>query len=375
MLKTLRKRKRVVFFLAVLLLLAVLSAPRLLKMRTPVLSEEARQFFLQVRSDQVYNNNLVFCSEDHLAVGDQLVCMDGDRINLYGPGHTPELILNTLGVDAATLQLYSLWPHLYFDDWRSDSLTLYDYHLETQKLQKLCQVPKCRFWAVTGDSFVYLVYTSFEEQEQAPLHIRDLVTGEDRQICPAASSFGLVEGELRYVSYREEDDCYDVYRYDESRNISHSIGSFPALLGKNCQFQFCPDKIVMARYGTDVLNRDYDPQRAMQMVVYDLPSESVETYSLPADVYQLIAADSYAYAVVYKIVGGGDFGIYRIDLENGELHDITPTGELGGVTILWVESDERAYIMQFHGFSNNAWGSLHRYDADTDQTEFLCWLD
>ena len=59
MLKTLRKRKRVVFFLVVLLLLAVLSAPRLLKMRTPVLSEEARQFFLQVRSDQVFNNALV----------------------------------------------------------------------------------------------------------------------------------------------------------------------------------------------------------------------------------------------------------------------------------------------------------------------------
>ncbi len=374
MLKALWKRKRVVFFLAVLLLLAVLSAPRLLKMRTPVLSEEARQFFLQVRSDQVYNNNLVFLSEDFLAVGDQLVCMDGDRINLYGPGHTPELILNTVEADAATMQFYSLWPHLYFDDWRSDSLTLYDYQLETQKLQKLCQVPSCRFWAVTGDSFVYLVYTSFEEQEQAPLHIRDLVTGEDRQICPAASSFGLVEGELRYVSYRKEDDSYDVYRYDESQNISHSIGSFPALLGKNCQFQFCPNKIVMARYGTDVLNRDYDPQRAMQMVVYDLPSESIETYSLPADVNQLIAADSYAYAVVYKIVGGGDFGIYRIDLESGELHEITPTGELGGVTILWVESDERAYIMEFHGFTN-AWGCLHRYDAETDQTKFLCWLD
>ena len=358
-------------FLLLLSLAAAVLFPQSLSLGLP---EHALQFFRQARSDRRFNNALVHASTDKLAFGDQLLMMDGDRINLYGAGHSPQLILDTAKLHAYIDQLYCIWPHLYFSRWTSDSLTLFDYHLETQELQELCQVPSCRFWAVSGNDFIYLAYTPFSEQDHAPLHIRDLSTGEERQISAAASSFGLVEGELRYVSYREADDCYDVYRYDEKQNDSLPLGSFPALMGKNCLFQFCPDKIVMARYGNEIFNFDYRKRDATKLAVYDLKSDSIVSYPLPSELQQLNAAEHYAYVLLYNTVGGGGYGVYRVDLENGEMKEITPKGEVGGVTILWVESDERAYIMEFHGFSN-ARGALHRYDAETDKTDFLCWID
>ena len=356
-------------FLFLLTLFATVLFPQGLSLGVP---DNAIEFFQQARSDDLFNNDLVFRSQDMLAVGDQLLMMDGPLINLYGAGHSPQRILNTakLQLHAYIDQLYCLWPHLYFSCSSSDSLTLYDYHLETQELKELCQVPSCRFWAVSGNAFIYLAHMPFSEQDHAPLHIRDLSTGEDRQISAAASSFGLVEGELRYVSYREEDDCYDVFCYDEKQNVSLPIGSFPALMGKNCLFQFCPDKIVMARYGNEIFNFDYRRRDATKLAVYDLKSDSIVSYPLPSQLQQLNAAEHYA----YLLLGGSGYGVYRMDLDNGEMKEITPKGEVGGVTILWVESDERAYIMEFHGFSN-ARGALHRYDAEQDQTEFLCWLD
>lgn len=358
-------------FLSLLSLATAVLFPQGLSLGLP---EYALQFFRQVQSDRRFNNELVHASSDMLAVGDQLLMMDGPLINLYGAGHSPQRILNTAKLHTYIDQLYCLWPHLYFSNWSSETSTLYEYHLETQELQELCQVPSCRFWAVSGNAFIYLAHMPFSEQDHAPLHIRDLRTGEDRQVSAAVSSFGLVEGELRYVSFREADDCYDVYRYDEKQNVSLPLGSFPALMGKNCLFQFCPDKIVMARYGNEIFNFDYRRRDATKLAVYDLKADSIVSYPLPSELQQLNAAEHYAYLLLYNTVGGGGYGVYRMDLENGEMKEITPKGEVGGVTILWAESDKRAYIMEFHGFSN-ARGALHRYDAEQDQTEFLCWID
>ena len=157
-------------FLFLLTLFATVLFPQGLSLGVP---DNANEFFQQARSDDLFNNHLVFRSKDKLAVGDQLLMMDGPFINLYGAGHSPQRILNTAKLHTYIDQLYCLWPHLYFSNWSSETATLYDYHLETQELKELCQVPSCRFWAVSGNAFIYIFPCILDDIFESSAAVRD----------------------------------------------------------------------------------------------------------------------------------------------------------------------------------------------------------
>ena len=261
-------------------------------------SAEVDHFFQQAQSDQVFNNALEYSSQDKIVAGDQLLLMDGDRVRLYGSGHSPELVCTAL--ESYINQLYCVDQNLYLSSWSSDSTRIYRFAYGTQVLRELCQIPSVRFWAVLENDLFYLEHRPFSEEDQAALHIRNLSSGDDRVICPCASSFGIVNGTLRYISYRDETESYEIFDYDRAAREAVRIGEFPAAFGLNCSFQFTPDKVLMARYGQNIVNFDYNQQYTNKLAVYDLNSESLSLYTLPREIQQLNAYDQYAYAELYN---------------------------------------------------------------------------
>ncbi len=375
-----QKRLLLICLLTVFLLLSPFLYHSLTESRLKRIeaSEEVERFFQQAQSDQVFNNALVHSSRDIIVAGDQLLLMDGNSVRLYGSGHSPELVCNSLGsyID----QLYCVDQNLYFSSWSSDSTRIYRFSYGTQEIQEFCQVPSARFWAVLENDLVYLEYRPFSEADQAALHIRDLSSCDDRVICPCASSFGIVKGTLRYISYREETESYEIFDYDRAAREAVRIGEIPAAFGLNCAFQFTPDKVLMVRYGQDIVNIDYSQQFTNKLAVYDLNSESLSLYTLPREIQQLNAYDRYAYAQLYNVVIDSQDpdlwqnGLYRINLNTGEAEKIAQDFDLGGVVQLWVNSDDCVYITQFHVYSDQ-WGALYRYDAAEKQMEFICWIE
>lgn len=319
----------------------------------------------------VFEDEVVYSSGDDIL----FVSGDGESVPLVSHG----VFMRKMPKERAFLRsafldkFYFTDSKLYFTYWSSTETALFCYDLISREYQAVCRTPITHELAVIGEHYYYLVESqSFQEEDEAPLIARNIHTGEERQICPRVSALGIVNGKLRYVSLDKE--AYQVLEYDEQSGLSSLLGAIPADFGRNCQFSFTPDSVVMGRFGQNIYNFDYKPGYASKIIVYNLSSGEKAEYPLPSEIHHFVACDRFAYAYVYKLRGGGPpevAGCYRVDLTNGETEKLPH--DLNGVVGLWASSDNTVYIQQYHIF-REARGALYRIDMASLEETFIAWL-
>jgi hypothetical protein len=277
--------------------------------------------------------------------------------------------------------LFISWGYFdkdYNDDQPSNT-ALFSMDLQTMETRLLCTVPKCYVWGVEGDSFYYLEQSQLmSEKDHKPLHVRNLRTDEDVRVCVEVTDFGIVDGQLRYVS--RQDGAYHVFTYDHQSGNSMLLGVIPDVFGENCRFQFTADRVFMERSGLDAFNMHYPSATAKQLVVFYLADGHSDTFPLPSEIQRLVICERFAYAVLYNTAqyGGSSLtsGIYRIDLSTGDAQKIPH--DLTAVTDIWDDDDDAVFITHYdlHGSGGyKAQGVLYRYDCANSQEQLLYWLD
>lgn len=242
---------------------------------------------------------------------------------------------------------------------------IYRYDLSENTYTPVCQTPYLFSWAVMDDYLVYREHPANYEPRRAPLWICDLNTGTATQICEDVEEFGIVDGQLRYITCA---DAYTLYAYDPAQDSSSVLGAFT---GDWEVFNFTTDAVVMYNW-----NRD----RNRELGVYTLRSGTATVYTMPRGIQFMAAGDRYAYAVIYdtqknssSAVASGENGIYRIDLTDGSYRVVNKA--YGSGTELYVASDDRIYIIQGRmGFLFRYRTHVYILDCETGHMEKLTTL-
>ena len=230
--------------------------------------------------------------------------------------------------------------YLYFALNTDQKNMLYRYDLRENTYAPVCEIPNLYRWVVVDNYFIYREHPLNNDEKRSPLCIFNFVDGTTTQVCANVEEFGIVDGQLRYIT---NTDTYELYQYDYATKQSTVLGEF------HCEFDdaydifnFTPDCVVMLNW-----SRDYN----RNLVVYSLSSNSTAVYTLPKGIHNMVAYDQYAYAVVYdtqkhssEAVAAEENGIYRINLTDGsyEVVESNATDD----TEIHVVSDDRIYIIQ-----------------------------
>lgn len=228
---------------------------------------------------------------------------------------------------------------LYFELRSTQKDMLYRYDLNEGTYAPVCEIPYLYRWVVVDHYFIYREHPTNNPEKHSPLWIYDLQDGTTTQVCSNVEEFGIVDGQLRYITYA---DIYKLYQYDYLEDTSHTLGAFSCKLDSKYDiFNFTPDSVVMLNWG------EYD----RNLVVYTLSSGATATYTLPKGIHNMVAYDQYAYAVVYdtkknssEAAAAKENGIYRINLTDGSYECVEYDAD--DDTEIHVVSDDHVYIIQ-----------------------------
>ncbi len=229
---------------------------------------------------------------------------------------------------------------LYFDIYLNEELWLYRYDLAENIYAPVTEVPRVYRWTIVGEYFIYTEHPTNNPDNQSSLWIYNLKDGTTVQVCESVEEFGIVGGQLRYITYM---DNYTLYQYDYIDKQSSNLGSFSSVFDEKYDiFNFTADAVVMLNW-TGECKRN--------LVVYAISSGSSAVYTLPKGIQYMVAYERYAYLVVYdrysnisEAVPSAYNGIYRIDLENGTYEVVEKKVDSG--TEIHVTSDDNTYIIQ-----------------------------
>ena len=230
--------------------------------------------------------------------------------------------------------------YLYFCLASNQVDKLYRYDLKERTYAPVCETPSLYRWVVVDDYFIYREQPSNNDEKRSPLYIYNLIDGTTTQVCADVEEFGIVDGQLRYITNA---DTYALYQYNYIDNHSTALGTF------NCEFDdaydifnFTPNSVVMLNWSRE---------NKCDLAVYSISSNSSAVYTLPKEIHDMVAYDQYAYAVVYdthknssEAVAAEENGIYRIHLTDGSYEVIESNAN--DDTEIYVVSDDCIYIVQ-----------------------------
>ncbi len=233
-----------------------------------------------------------------------------------------------------TIQDTFVWDsYLYFESHDEERSTIYRYDLNAHTYAPVCEIPHPYRWVVVDGSLIYREHPAHDAEKRSPLWIYHFEDGSTQQICPHVEEFGIVGGQLRYIT---NDGNYNLYHYTE--NASSLLGTFPSEFDYPYHlFNFTHDAVVMYGYGKD----------APALLVYSLSSDRSVVYPLPANTHQFVAYDRYAFFVVYDrsdLSTDENSGIYRMSLSDGS-YELVEKGA-NQDTKIHVASDDTIYIIQ-----------------------------
>lgn len=250
--------------------------------------------------------------------------------------------------------------YLYFELNTDQKNYLYRYDLQEHTYTQLCETPYLYRWVVVDDYFIYREHPANNSEKQAPLCIYNMTDGTTKQICSNVEEFGIVDGQLRYVTLS---DRYSLFRYDYAEDDSTLIGTFAMNGDKEFDiFNFTSGFVVMYTFQKN--NPD--------LFVYSCASNTSSVYTLPKGINHVVAYDQYAYLVVYDepsnqsgCISAKENGIYRICLADGS-YEVVDTN-VNSYTEVHVVSDDFFYINQGHRV-------VYRYDYTTGTKEKIAAL-
>ena len=230
--------------------------------------------------------------------------------------------------------------NLYFELNTDQENWLYCYDLKEGIYTQVCKIPRLYRWVVVNDYFIYIESPSNNDEKHSPLCIYNLKDGTTTQVCANVEEFGIVDGQLRFITNA---DAYELYQYNYIENHSTILGTFYNEFDDAYDiFNFTPDSVVMLNWSS---------AHEHKLVVYTLSSDSTAVYELPKGIQRMVAYDQYAYAVVYDTqknssgaVAAKENGIYRINLADGS-YEVVESNVNDG-TEIHVISDDRIYIVQ-----------------------------
>lgn len=230
--------------------------------------------------------------------------------------------------------------YLYFELNTDQEDWLYRYDLKESTYAPICEIPSLYRWAVVDNYFIYREHPSNNDENRSPLCIYNLMDGTTTQVCANVEEFGIVDGQLRFITNA---DAYELFQYNYIENYSTILGTFYCELDDTYDiFNFTPDGVVMLN-----CSKDYN----QNIVVYSLSSNSTAVYTLPKGIHNMVAYDQYAYVVVYdtqknssEAVAAEENGIYRINLADGSYEVIESNAS--DDTEIHVISDDCIYIVQ-----------------------------
>ncbi len=229
---------------------------------------------------------------------------------------------------------------LYFELTSDRGCMLYRYDLAERTYAPVCETPRLYRWVVADNRLIYTEHPLNSSETHTPLWLYNLNDGTSTQICADIEEFGIVDGQVRYITYT---DSYELFQYDCAYGIITPLGEFsPEFDKKYDLFNFTSDSVVMLNW-----ERELD----QNLVVYTLSSDSTAVYTLPKGIQHLVAYDQYAYAVLYDTqkyssdaVASKNNGIYRINLTDGSYEVVAKNAD--NDTEIHVISDDRIYIIQ-----------------------------
>lgn len=265
--------------------------------------------------------------------------------------------------------IYPCGSYLYFELGSSDGYVLYRYDLISGTYAPLIELPRTDGWLIVGDFCVYREGLITGEKEQSALYIHNLRTDTRTLVCPDVVEFGIVNGQLRYLTYTV---AYALYQYDGASGNSLLLGTFSCDLGSDYDhFNFTSDTVILHNYS-------WAHQR--NLTVYTISSQRTAAYTLPLPIHQLTAYDRYAYAVLFdttwdssQAIPGKENGLYRIDLTDGSYEKILSDAD--DLTEIHVVSDDQVYIIQgSDGFLSLLKRHVYILDIPTGKKEKLAVL-
>ena len=230
--------------------------------------------------------------------------------------------------------------YLYFELTSDQEDKLYCYDLKERTYAPVCEIPSLYRWVVVDDYFIYTEHPTNNDEKRTPLCVYNLTDRTTTQVCADAEEFGIVDGQLRFIT---NGDAYELYQYNYADNRSTFLGTFDCEFDDAYDiFNFTPDGVVMLSW-----SRDYNSNIAF----YSLSSNSTAVYTLPKEIHNMVAYDQYAYAVVYdtrknssEAVAAAENGIYRIHLTDGSYEVVERNAN--HYTKIHVVSDDCIYIIQ-----------------------------
>lgn len=255
---------------------------------------------------------------------------------------------------------------LYFELVTEKQDMLYRCDLTNGTYEPVCEIPFLYRWAVMDNYFIYLEHPKNNGERRYPLCIYNLKEGTTTQICSNVEEFGVINGQLRYITYGDE---YALYQFDFEENCSAAIGTFGCEFDdKYDVFNFVLDGVVMLNWGRE---------NGQNLVVYTLSSNSTAVYTFPKEIQRMVAYDQFAYAVVYDThknssdaVASEENGIYRIHLTDGSYEAVQSDASEG--TNIHVISDDCVYILQRKmNLLFQARTHIYKFDYQTGDKEKL----
>lgn len=308
-------------------------------------SEPASTAAVNSFSEANFNNNYWF-SGDFWALDDTIFYLQDGMYNMGAYRSTngsQKLLFQESDFSEGNTTIGDIFVcdnFLYFELTEAQGTWLYRYNLEECSYAPVCQAPELYRWAVVDDYFIYREHPANNEDKNSPLWVYNMPEGTATQVCADVEEFGIVDGQLRYIT---NVDDYELYQYDYAENHSAFLGKFYCEFDDAYDiFNFIPDGVVMLNW-TNAYDRN--------LVVYSTSSDSTAVYTLPKGIHNLVACDQYAYAVIYDTkknsstaLPAEENGIYRINLSDGSYEVVEHNADDG--TEIHVVSDDCIYIVQ-----------------------------
>ena len=253
-------------------------------------------------------------------------------------GNVVKLLESSDFEDADVGECYANGSGLYFRYIATPTDYIYRYDLEKETYAPVAEIPRIERWAVTGDYLIYRDQREENDEWVSSLFVHNMRDGTTKQVCPYVQEFGIVNGQLRYVTYS---DCARLYQYDYEEGSSSLLGEF-TLAFEDVNYNFTPDALVMT---------NHKRESGHELWVYTIGSDEVAVYSFPRKIQEMVAYDQYAYAVVYDTRTSGsdavynvENGIYRINLSDGS-YEVVMHGADDDIEI-HVTADDVVYIIE-----------------------------
>lgn len=288
--------------------------------------------------------------------------IDGNSTKLFEEAD----LSNELAVNSGLGDIFVSGCYLYFDVFTSNENWLYRYDLNKRSYSSVCEIPSLQRWVISDEYFIYSEHPSNNEEKRSPLQIYSLTDETTTEICRDVAEFGIIDGQLRYITNAAP---YELYQYNYAEKRSVLLGAFDCKFddGYNV-FNFTSDAVVMYNWGEGC---------DRSLVVYTLSSAETQVYTLPKGIQDMVAADRYAYALLYdtqthsyEAVPSDANGIYRISLDDGSYEIIEH--DIDSVTNIHVATDDCLYMIRGKYNAVFLYSShVYRYDHSTGTTEKL----